>query len=168
MRVLAAALLVAVLGSGCGKNKFEKEVALESLAVKLARETVQGDYGLVSAGELKALVDEEAEMVLVDAMPLEESYRKEHIPGAIQFLFPIKEMAEWDGKETAGKAVGEYGRLLGDDKGKLVVTYCGFVKCGRSHNAAVWARRLGYSNVKRFPGGIFAWKGAGYPVESEN
>jgi len=26
----------------------------------------------------------------------------------------------------------------------------------------LWARKLGYSNVYRHPGGIFAWRGAGY------
>jgi len=45
------------------------------------------------------------------------------------------------------------------------VIYCGFVKCTRSHNGAVWARKLGYKNVLRYPGGIFAWKGAKYPVQ---
>jgi rhodanese-related sulfurtransferase len=29
----------------------------------------------------------------------------------------------------------------------------------------MWAKKLGYKNVYRFPGGIFAWKGAGYPIE---
>jgi rhodanese-related sulfurtransferase len=36
------------------------------------------------------------------------------------------------------------------------------VKCTRSHNGAVWAKKLGYKNVYRFSGGIFAWKGAGF------
>jgi rhodanese-related sulfurtransferase len=44
------------------------------------------------------------------------------------------------------------------------VIYCGFVKCTRSHNGAAWAVRNGYTNVYRYPGGIFAWKGAKYPV----
>ena len=51
-----------------------------------------------------------------------------------------------------------------EDKDKLVVVYCGFTACGRSHNAALWAKRNGYTNVKRYPGGIFAWKGAGLPT----
>lgn len=28
-----------------------------------------------------------------------------------------------------------------------------------------WAVKLGYKNVYRYPGGIFAWKGAKYPAE---
>jgi rhodanese-related sulfurtransferase len=74
-------------------------------------------------------------------------------------------MTAWDTKETDGKTQGEYADLLGSDKDKLIVIYCGFVKCTRSHNGAAWAVKLGYKNVYRYPGGIFAWKGAKYPVE---
>lgn len=164
--LLAAGLLLAVVGTGCGKNKFEQEVEAEAQSVRLARDTVAGGYELLTAAELKGLLDKKIDLVLVDAMPLEESYKKEHIPGAVQFLFPIKTMEQWDDEETGGKNPEDYSGLLGAEKDKLVVTYCGFVKCGRSHNAALWARRLGYTNVKRFPGGIFAWKGAGFSVES--
>jgi rhodanese-related sulfurtransferase len=103
-------------------------------------------------------------MVIVDTMPYEDSYVKGHVPGAVQFLFPIKPMETWDAAGTDGKSEADYTALLGPDKDKLVVVYCGFVKCGRSDNGAAWAKKLGYTNVKRLPGGIFAWKGAGYPV----
>lgn len=56
-------------------------------------------------------------------------------------------------------------KLLGHDKNRRIVVYCGFVKCTRSHNGAAWAVKLGYKNVYRYPGGIFAWKGADYTVE---
>jgi rhodanese-related sulfurtransferase len=59
----------------------------------------------------------------------------------------------------------DFAAFLGADKDKTIVFYCGFVKCTRSHNAALFAKKLGYKNVYRFPGGIFAWKGADYPVE---
>jgi rhodanese-related sulfurtransferase len=36
----------------------------------------------------------------------------------------------------------------------------------RRHNGAAWAVKLGYKNVYRYPGGIFAWKGAKYLMES--
>jgi rhodanese-related sulfurtransferase len=75
-------------------------------------------------------------------------------------------MPAWDSKETDGKTVEDYKVQLGPDAEKTIVIYCGFVKCTRSHNGAIWARKLGYKNVFRFPGGIFAWKGAKYPAES--
>jgi rhodanese-related sulfurtransferase len=59
----------------------------------------------------------------------------------------------------------DYKRLLGENKDTPVVVYCGFVKCTRSHNGAAWAVKLGYKNVFRYPGGIFAWKGAGFSIE---
>jgi thiosulfate/3-mercaptopyruvate sulfurtransferase len=89
------------------------------------------------------------------------------VPGAKSFLFPIPDMPDWNSKETGGKSQEDYLTLLGPDKDKTIVIYCGFVKCTRSHNGAVWAKKLGYKNVLRFPGGIYAWKGAKFPTESE-
>jgi rhodanese-related sulfurtransferase len=99
------------------------------------------------------------------AKPFKASYQKAHVPGAVQFLFPIPDMNEWNAKETDGKSQNNYVQLLGGDKTKPIVIYCGFVKCTRSHNGAAWAVKLGYKNVYRYSGGIFAWKGAKYPVE---
>lgn len=147
------------------ENKFEKEVEKEAGAVKLVREVQQGGYNVVTTAELKKWIDSGKNMVIVDTMPFEDSYKKMHIPGAVQFLFPIPEMQQWDTKETAGKTQEDFIRLLGPDKDKTIVIYCGFVKCTRSHNGAAWAVKLGYKNVYRQPGGIFAWKGADYPME---
>ena len=151
---------------GFGQNKFEKEVEKEQGAVKLARETVQGDYGLITTAELKKLIDSGKDILVIDTMPYEDSYKKNHIPGAKQFLFPIPPMETWDTKETGGKSQDDYTALLGTDKNKTIVVYCGFVKCTRSHNGAMWAKKLGYTKVLRHPGGIFAWKGAEYSTDS--
>lgn len=159
---VAVGLLVV---SGCGQSKFAQEVDREKSAVKLAREMAQGGYDLITTAELKALIDEKADIVLVDAMPYDDSYKKGHLPGARHFLFPIPAMKAWDAEQTRGKTKEQYVELLGSDKDKLIVTYCGFVACTRSHNAASWARKLGYTRVKRHPGGIFAWKGAGHPLD---
>ena len=147
-------------------NKFEKEVEKEAGAVKLVREVQRGGYDLVTTEELKGWLDSGKNMVIVDTMPFEASYKKEHVPGALQFLFPIPDMNEWDTKETDGKTQEDFIQLLGPDKDKTIVIYCGFVKCTRSHNGAAWAGKLGYKNVYRYSGGVFAWKGAKYPVES--
>ena len=149
-----------------GKNKFEQEYDKEKEAVKLVRDVDSGGYDVVSTDELKAWIGDGKEMILIDTMPYEASYKKIHVPGAQQFLFPIPDMNTWDSKETAGKSQEDFIALLGPDKDKIIVIYCGFVKCTRSHNGATWAKKLGYKNVYRYPGGIFGWKGAGYPVES--
>ena len=146
-------------------NKFEKEVEKEAGAVKLVCEVQRGGYDVVTTEELKKWIDSGKEMLIVDTMPYEDSYKKQHVPGAVQFLFPIPDMKEWDTKETNGKTLEDFKKLLGNDKDKLIVIYCGFVKCTRSHNGAAWAVKLGYRNVYRYPGGIFAWKGADFPIE---
>ena len=146
-------------------DKFEDEAAKEKEAVKLVRDTQKGGYGLVSTEELKKLIDSGKMMVIVDTMPYEDSFKKEHVPGAVNFVFPIPDMTAWDAKETGGKTEADYEKLLGPDKNKTIVVYCGFVKCTRSDNGAAWAKKLGYKNIYRVPGGLFAWKGANLPLE---
>ena len=147
------------------KDKFEFEQEKDAEAVKLVRDTKAGGYEVINAEELKKLIDSKKDILIVDTMPYEDSYKKEHIPGAKQFLFPIPIMANWDAKETGGKSMEDFAAFLGPDKDRTLVFYCGFVKCTRSHNGAMFAKQLGYKNVYRFPGGIFAWKGADYNVE---
>lgn len=146
-------------------GKFKKEVEKEKSAVKLVREVQRGGYDVVTTEELKQWTEQKKNMVIVDTMPYEASYKKAHVPGAVQFLFPIPDMHDWNTAETNGKTEADYKALLGPDKNKVIVVYCGFVKCTRSHNGAVWARKLGYKNVFRYSGGIFAWKGAGFTSE---
>jgi len=164
---LLPALLLPLLLAACGTDQFERELALEESGVRLAREADAGDYGLITAAELKARIDAGDDFVLVDAMPFADSFAKGHLPGAVNFLFPVPVMDRWDAAGTDGKSLEDYRALLGDDLDREVITYCGFVKCTRSHNAAVFARQLGFTKVTRFPGGIFAWKGAGFPVVAD-
>jgi rhodanese-related sulfurtransferase len=168
--IILVTLGISVLGLNindlAAKNKFEKEAEKEKGAVKLVREVLKGGYDVVTAEELKKWIDNGKDILIIDTMPYKDSYRKAHIPGAKQFLFPIPDMETWDPKETNGKTMEDYAKLLGADKERTIVVYCGFVKCTRSHNGAVWAKKLGYKNVYRFAGGIFAWKGAKYKVES--
>lgn len=164
--VLSAILFLGMSIQACKfQNKFEKEVDTEQGAVKLVREIQRGGYDVVTTEELKKWIDDDKDMIIVDTMPLEASYEKAHVPGALQFLFPIPEMKEWEAKETDGKSIDDFKDMLGSKMDKPIVIYCGFVKCTRSHNGAMWAKKLGYTNVYRYPGGIFAWKGAKYPVE---
>jgi len=168
-RLIPALLLCTLLSSpafALFDDKFEAEVVKETDAVKLVRDTQAGGYELLTAAELKKWLDEGKQMLLIDTMP-EAGFKKEHIPGAKQFLFPIPRMSTWDSKETAGKSEADYAALLGSDKNIPVVIYCGFVNCTRSDNGASWARKLGFTKVYRFPGGLYAWKGAKFPLEGE-
>jgi thiosulfate/3-mercaptopyruvate sulfurtransferase len=143
----------------------KKELETEKISVNLVREVERGGYKIITTDELKGWIDGKKDMVIVDTMPYEASYKKNHVPGAVQFLFPIPEMTAWEAAETDGKSEADFMKLLGPDKNKTIVIYCGFVKCTRSHNGAMWAVKLGYKNVYRYPGGITAWKEADYPVQ---
>lgn len=154
------ALATTVAGQASAIDWGKGELDTETIAVKLTKETIKGGYGIVKTEELKKWVAEKRPMLIVDTMPFEDSYKKEHIPGAVQFELPIEEMADMKQEQQAALS-----KLLGDDKGRLVVFYCGFTKCGRSHNGAMWAKKLGYTNVWRHPGGIKAWSQADGPVE---
>jgi rhodanese-related sulfurtransferase len=136
-----------------------KELETEKSAATFAREVSRGGYGIVTTDELKKWMDEKRSMLIVDTMPYEDSYKKHHIPQAKQMEFPIPEM-----KSLNDKTRSELLKLLGPDKRRLIVFYCGFTKCTRSHNAAMWAVKLGYTNVYRHPGGIKGWLEADYPV----
>jgi thiosulfate/3-mercaptopyruvate sulfurtransferase len=152
-------ILAALALTGCGQSWSNKELETEKTAVNLVREAARGSYQIISTEEMKAWIDQKKDMLIIDTMPLEDSYKKHHLPGAVHYEFPIPEVKELD---DAAKA--KFEKLLGPDKDKVLVFYCGFTKCTRSHNGAMWAVKLGYKNVYRCPGGIKAWMEADYPV----
>lgn len=156
--MLAGVLTLGLAGSALAWGK--KEVATEAMTIKFHEEVVRGGYQVVSTAELKKWKDQGKKMLIIDTMPFEKSFKKNHIPGAVQFLFPIPEMTEITEEEKA-----KFVDLLGTDKGRTLVFYCGFTKCSRSHNGAMWAKKLGYSDVWRCPGGIVGWKEQGFPAE---
>ncbi len=159
--VWACAAMVVLASVPAARAWGEKEMENETRAVNFLRETERGGYQVVTTADLKGWVDQGRDMLVVDTMPFEDSFKKSHIPGAAQFELPIPEMKEMD--EKTARAFQD---VLGADKNRVLVFYCGFTKCTRSHNGAMWARRLGYANVFRCPGGIKAWTEAGYPVQA--
>lgn len=158
---LLPALILGLALMGCGPGLTTKELDTEKIATTFQKEVARGGYQVVATDELKGWIDKKKDMLIIDTMPLEDSYKKNHIPGAVQFEFPIPEVTEMDDAKKAA-----FVKVLGDDKDRPLVFYCGFVKCTRSHNGAMWARKLGYTNVYRHPGGIKAWMEAGHQVAS--
>jgi len=160
--ILALAALFA-LSSLAGAGFFgDKELDNEKLVIKFHREVKAGGYDIVDTETLKGWLDAKKPMIIVDTMPYEASYQKHHIPGAVQFEFPVKPLPEMSPARQA-----KYRKLLGPDPEAVIVVYCGFPKCGRSHNGAMWAKKLGYKNVYRHPGGIKAWLEKDYPTASD-
>ena len=164
-RAVVAAAVVAVVFSFAGVGKVfaawgDKELETEKVAVNFEKEVTRGGYKVITTEELKGWLDQKKDVLIVDTMPFADSYKKQHIPGAVNFALPIPEMKEMDAKMKA-----DFEKMLGPGKDRVIVFYCGFTKCARSHNGAMWAVKLGYKNVYRQPGGIKAWDEAGYPVE---
>lgn len=162
LSVLFVITLVFIFGfSTLGSAEWGgKELDTEKIAVNFAKEVERGGYKIVSTEELKGWIDQKKSMLIVDTMPYEDSYKKHHVPGAVNFDLPVAELKSLDDKTKAA-----FEKALGPNKDRLIVFYCGFTKCGRSHNGAMWAVKLGYKNVYRYPGGIKAWMEADYPVE---
>lgn len=167
MYITPWALLVFVAASAWADARLLKETDLERAALKVAAETQQAGYKLLSVVELKQMLDANEDFVLIDAHPLEE-YDLAYIAGARHFGFQSNHSGHWE-QDVAmpNKPTQEdYRKVLGADTDRKIVIYCGMTQCGRSHNAAFWAKKLGYSNVYRMPGGIAAWKDAGYAYKS--
>lgn len=163
MMLVLVAVFVTAFSSSALAAWGTEEVDTEQIAATFAREVARGGYDIVTTKELKGWIDQKKAMLIIDTMPFEASYKKQHVSGAVQMEFPIPEMTSIDDKTKTALE-----KLLGSDKDRVIVFYCGFVKCTRSHNGAMWAKKLGYKNVYRFPGGIKAWDQAGFPVGKVN
>lgn len=72
---------------------------------------------------------------------------------------------KWTTKKPAKKYIGKTKKVKVVNKDAKIVVYCGFVKCQRSHQAAMYLTKQGYTNVYRYAGGISAWVDANYPIE---
>ena len=103
----------------------------------------------ITRDELKALLDR-SEVVVVEALS-EESFAKEHIPGAIRVDYE--------------KLEAQAPELL-PDKDAAIVTYCASLPCQNSEIAANKLVALGYTNVREYAEGKADWIEAGLPVEA--
>ena len=97
--------------------------------------------------DLAEALKKNQDIVVLDARPA-DSFRQEHIPGAISF--PYRELS------------GE--RIIGMDHLKLYVTYGDGFGCHAATKAAYHLSRLGFQ-VKELTGGLEWWKRYGYPTK---
>jgi len=105
--------------------------------------TAQNKTEDISLADLKKALANNA-VVLLDCNG-SQTYAKGHLPGAIDF-----EASE-----------GKLATLLPADKGALIVAYCGSPRCLAYRGGVNAARKLGYTNIKHFSGGLSGWKAAG-------
>ena len=67
-----------------------KELDTEKIAVQFAREVIKGGYKIVSTEELKGWIDQKKDMLIVDTMPYEDSYKKTSRAGRSSVRVPDK------------------------------------------------------------------------------
>ncbi|MQY04188.1 rhodanese-like domain-containing protein [Actinomadura macrotermitis] len=91
----------------------------------------------------------EGSVIVVDALP-ESYYAQRHLPGALNLVED-----EVDAKAAA----------LLPDRDAAIVTYCSNPACNNSKAVAARLERLGYGDVRVYPGGIQDWAEAGLPTE---
>jgi PQQ-dependent catabolism-associated CXXCW motif protein len=85
-----------------------------------------------------------------------------HLPNAIPAV-PASQGGSFD--DAVQREFGQYlQQATGNDRSRLIVTYCSGVQCWGSYNAALRAIQLGYTNVHWYRGGMEAWQQSGLPV----
>ena len=92
---------------------------------------------LITRTELERLVAA-GHVTLVDALPA-SYYEQAHLPGALNLVE----------SDVAARASS-----LLPNKDAAIVTYCSNEACGNSQAVANRLERLGYSNVRKYRGGI--------------
>lgn len=126
----------------------------------------QVGYDFINTKDLADLIHQRSNMILIDARP-EPVFRKGHILGATPFLFPDRIDADsWKEATHGGPSPETYARQLGPDKEIPIIVYADNAQSHRSHQAALWAKQLGYKKVSRFVGGLAAWIDAGEETRS--
>lgn len=143
------------------------EVDAELFAMDLYKQTKKGKYKLVSTAKLMKWVNKKS-AVVVDTMP-EAWFVQRHIPGAVQATAGGEDTSKGPAflmtKAEKKKLLKVVKKATKGNKKKPVVIYCGFTKCQRSHQAAMYLKKKGYKKVYRYAGGISAWVDANNPIE---
>lgn len=127
---------------------MKKLIALV-VGVAFAASVFAGEFPDVSVKEVKSL-SENKKAVIIDVNG-SESYKKGHVPGALDFEAIEKNFA----------------KVLPADKDTTIVAYCGGPKCSAYQAAAKAAKELGYKNVKHMSAGISGWKEAGMTMATK-
>lgn len=157
-----ATLMAVALLAGCeiGPEVISETPAPQTVAAvkpaKPAGPALPAGVNVIGTDALKALVDkgpEAGNYLMFDSRPATR-FHAGTIPTSL--MLPVAEMEKLD-KE------GKSHPLLGEDKDKLLVFWCGGPTCPFSIKAGELAVKHGYTNVKVFSGGDPAWANADLP-----
>ncbi|MCK6471112.1 MAG: rhodanese-like domain-containing protein [Planctomycetes bacterium] len=129
------------------KRMLSAAAAIAVVAVVGMASLGEETYPDIKIEDLKKAMEEKT-VTLIDCNGT-ETYAKSHLPGAKDFKAVEKDLA----------------KNLPEDKGALVVAYCGSSKCTAYKAGADAVAKLGYTNVKHFSAGLKGWTDAGEKTE---
>lgn len=151
MKTLSIALAAALLSTAAfAEDAAEMNAINPHATVEKAAHAEAGKiYTEVSADEVKQMIDNKEKVVLIDANGA-STYKKGHLEGAVN-LTP---------KQITADSLAK----VAPSKDTTLVFYCGGFSCPSSAKAAKAAHEAGYTNLKKFPGGLEEWEQKGYPL----
>jgi rhodanese-related sulfurtransferase len=115
--------------------------------------TSKFDQDIISASDLKKLLAENPETVLIDLLP-PEHFASRHIPGARNAcVFQVSFLNDL--------------AIAAPDKQTPIVVYGASQRCQDTTVALEKLDRAGYANTSFLPGGLEAWCEAGYDLEGK-
>jgi rhodanese-related sulfurtransferase len=117
-------------------------------ATVFAASVYAGDFADISISDVKAASDAKSAVIIDANSPA--SYKAGHVPGALSWAAIKDNLAA----------------SLPADKNAEIIAYCGNPKCPAYAQAAVAAKKLGYTNIKHMPAGIEGWRDAKMPQEA--
>ena len=164
--VVLGLALAAAIGTnfGCGGASRDAGVSADANGGTGPKETLSPDeeaivkevrasgINVMTATELKEALASETPPVVVDALSA-ESYAATHIKGSISL--PLDQIQAMAAQQLP-------------DKSARIVVYCASFHCGASTSAATALKKLGYTNVYDFKGGLKQWRELGWPVEGSH
>jgi thiol:disulfide interchange protein DsbD len=122
-------------------------------------EAKQGNYELMHTDEIRQLLKEAPQKMVVVDLRDREDYRAGHIPGAINVPMNLGVWNWLTGKQRLEKA-------LGPDKSRYAVVSGADFSSGTSEYAARTAAELGYAHVFRHVKGFADWQDEGLRVST--
>jgi rhodanese-related sulfurtransferase len=157
--LIAVTLLASPQINASAQAEEKPAAAIKQEVKKAAGPALPKGTSVITVDEVKALVakgPESGNYLMFDSRPASR-FHSGTIPTSL--MLPSGEMEKQD-KE------GKISPLLGQDKNKLLIFWCGGPTCPFSIKGAELAVKYGYTNVKVFSGGDPAWTKAELPFVS--
>jgi rhodanese-related sulfurtransferase len=117
-------------------------------ATLFAASVYAGEFADISTADVLAAANAKSAVIIDANSP--DSYKAGHVPGALSWAAIKDNLAA----------------SLPADKSTEIIAYCGNPKCGAYAQAAVAAKKLGYTNIKHMSAGIAGWNEAKLPTEA--